>query len=247
MKKKIILMLTIIMSVCFITGCDSKKEEKKEETKARQSALDFKKEYEDINGKTAKGDMKYRSLDIKDNNPYVKVTPKEIVEKINNKETFYLYVGDPLCPWCRSGLEKMIEVANAEGIKDIYYIDFWDDDHKEILRDLYEVQTVDGETKAVKTQSATDEYKQILKAVESFAQDYTLTKDGKEYDTGKKRIMGGDHFYFEKGVAKKYVSLRSDKLKNAFDELTEEVLKDQEKKFTEFFTNGEVCTGEDNC
>jgi hypothetical protein len=59
--------------------------------------------------------------------------------------------------------------------------------------------------------------------------------------------MGGDHFYFEKGVAKKYVSLRSDKLKNAFDELTEEVLKDQEKKFTEFFTNGEVCTGEDNC
>ncbi len=246
MKKKFIVMLTIIMSLCLITGC-GKTEEKKEETKARQSALDFKEEYEALNDKVAKGDLKYRSLDIKENNPYVKVTPKEILEKIKNKETFYLYVGDPLCPWCRSGLEKMIEVANAEGIKDIYYIDFWDDDHNEILRDIYEVQTVDGKNKVVKTKDGVKEYAEILKAVEKFAQDYTLTKDDKEYEVGEKRIFGGDHFYFEKGVAKKYVSLRSDKLKNAFDELDEKVLKDQEKKFTEFFSTAEVCDGESNC
>ena len=33
------------------------------------------------------------------------------------------------------------------------------------------------------------------------------------------------------------MSLRSDKLAGAFDELTKEVLDDQEKVFTEFFNN----------
>ncbi len=236
MKRKFLIFTILIVSL-FITGC----------TKHRQSALDFKTEYEALNDKTAFKDLKYRALDINEDNPYIKVTPKEIVEKLENKESFYLYVGDPLCPWCRSGLEKMIEVAMNEGVKDIYYIDFWDDEHNEILRDLYEVQTEGKKTSVVKTKESTEEYAKILEAVKDFAQDYVLTKDEKTYETGTKRIMGGDHFYFENGVCKKYVTLRSPKLANAFDELTKEVLDDQEKSFKEFFSNTEVCNGKDNC
>ena len=134
MKKKLLVVLTVLIGLTALTGCTLFKKEH------RQAALDFKKEYEQINDKVARGDLKYRSLNINEDNPYVKVDPSEIVKKIENKETFYLYVGDHLCPWCRSGLEKAIEVAMKEGIKDIYYIDFWDDNHTEILRDLYTVE-----------------------------------------------------------------------------------------------------------
>jgi uncharacterized protein (UPF0212 family) len=183
-------------------------------------------------------DIKYRTLDINKKNPYVKVSIDEIAKKIENGETFYLYVGDHLCPWCRSGLEKAIEVAMNKGIKDIYYIDFWDDNHNEILRDLYTVEVnKKGKATFTKTKDATEAYTKILDAVKDYVQDYTIDKDGKTYNVGIKRIFGGDHFYFKDGKCTKYMSLRSDKLAGAFDELTKEVLDDQEKVFTEFFNN----------
>ena len=150
------------------------------------------------------------------------------------------YVGLDLTP-------KMIEVAKNQGIKEIYYIDFWDDQHNEILRDLYEVTVEKGKPTFNKTQDAVPGYDVLLNAVSSFVQDYTITKDGVEYNVGVKRVYGGDHFYFEEGVCKRYVSLRSDVLSNAFDELTEEVLNDQTTKFTEFFTHGNACDGESDC
>ena len=223
--KKFISIIVFMLTVIFvITGCS-------------KSSLDFKKEYESVNGKTLRGDIKYRSLYISKNNPYIKTTIEDIESKINNKESFYLYVGDSLCPWCRSGLEKMIEVAKKEKVKKIYYVDFWDDDHNEILRDLYDVEEKDGVISVVKIKDGLSGYNTLLNAVSDFVQDYTLTKDGKEYETGVKRIYGGDHFYFDNGKCVRYVSLRSDKLSNANDELTDEVLEDQENKFTHFLTS----------
>ena len=217
--------------------------------KPRQEAIAFKEEYEKVNSKVIKGDLKQRDLTIPEDNPYIKTDIKTIVEKIKNKETFYLYVGDSLCPWCRSGLDKMIEVAKKEGIKDIYYIDFWDDNHKEILRDLYEVEVNGKKVSYKKTQDAAEGYDELIESVKDYVQNYTIDKDGKTYDVGVKRTYGGDHFKFVDGKCIAYVSLRSDKLENALGELTEEVLKDQETKFTNFFktTNSNVCTGNSNC
>lgn len=231
MKKKGILLLLVLLIVVGLSACSFK-------TTKRQAALDFKHEYEQNNNQVLKGDLKYRALNISEDNPYVKVDPSEIVKKIENNETFYLYVGDHLCPWCRSGLEKAVEVAMNKGIKDIYYIDFWDDNHNEILRDLYTVEVnKKGKPTFNKTKDATEAYTKILDAVKDFVQDYTIDKDGKTYNVGVKRIFGGDHFYFKDGKCTKYMSLRSDKLNNAFDELNKEVLDDQEKVFTEFFNN----------
>ena len=237
MKKRIIFIILMIIGLFVFTGCDN------------QNAIDFKKEYEDVNGKTLKDDIKYRSLEIDKDNPYVKVSIDDIATKLKNKETFYLYVGDSLCPWCRSGLEKMIEVAKKENIETIYYVDFWDDNHNEILRDLYEIENEDEEGNVTfkKTRDAEKGYDVLLDNVSDYVQDYTIMKDGKEYNVGVKRVYGGDHFYFENGKCQKYVSLRSDKLANANDELTKEVLKDQESKFTSFFTSKNVCTGNENC
>lgn len=241
MKKNNIIAIAILMVVAsiFCVGCNK--------DKSKQSALDFKEEYEKVNEKVMIKDIKYRSLNIDEDNPYVKVSIDEIAKKIENEETFYLYVGDHLCPWCRSGLEKMIEVAKNEGIKTIYYVDFWDDNHNEILRDLYDVE-IDGEDiKIIKTQEETEGYKILYESVKDYIQDYTITKDGKEYNVGVKRVFGGDHFYFNKGKCERYVSLRVPSLNKATDELTKEVLQEQEDLFTKFFTLTNVCGIDSNC
>ena len=100
-NKKFLLALIITISLLFTFSC----------TKSDNA---FKQEYESVNGKVLTGEILYRALLIDENNPYRKVELEDIIAKLENKETFYLYVGDPLCPWCRSGLEKMIEVANKE-------------------------------------------------------------------------------------------------------------------------------------
>ena len=118
MKKVISLILILVITIT-LTACDSEKNNK--------DALSFKKEYESLNGKKNKKGTEYRELDIDDENSYVKVSAEKIVEMINNKGTFYLYVGDSMCPWCRSVLEKSIEVARDNDIEKIYYIEIWDD------------------------------------------------------------------------------------------------------------------------
>ena len=142
--------------------------------KPKETALAFKEEYEKVNGTTMKGDIKYRTLDINKKNPYVKVSIDDIAAKIKNGESFYLYVGDHLCPWCRSGIEKMIEVANREKIETIYYVDFWDDDHNEILRELYDVEVKGKKTSFKMTKEATEGYKVLYEAVKDMGLKITL-------------------------------------------------------------------------
>ena len=235
----VVALIAVAILIVFIGN--SKKEEYK------QSALDFKEEYEKVNGLTMRDDIKYRSLDIDKKNPYVKVSIDEIAKKINNKESFYLYVGDHLCPWCRSWIEKMIEVANREKIDTIYYVDFWDDEHNEILRDLYEVKQDGKKVKIVQTKEATEGYKVLYDAVKDYIQDYVITKDGKDYNVGVKKVYGGDHFFFNKGVCERYVTLRVPSLEKATDELTESVLKEQDETYTKLFVSKKACTGETDC
>ena len=129
MKKKVFLILILFIGL-FVTGCSAN----------NKDALKFKEEYEKINGdKTSYSDNKYRTLKIDKNNPYVYSSAKEILEKINNKETFYVYFGSSYCPWCRSVIEKSIESAQKNNIKKIYYVDIWNGFHNEILRDTYKL------------------------------------------------------------------------------------------------------------
>ena len=113
--KKILKYLFLVVLVLGVFGCGKKNE-------ATESALAFKKEYESLNGKTNASGKEHRTINISEDNPYIKIKPTELIEKINNKETFYVYFGDPLCPWCRSVLEKSIEVAKNKKINKIYYI-----------------------------------------------------------------------------------------------------------------------------
>ncbi|MDD6403340.1 MAG: hypothetical protein PUG33_04265 [Mollicutes bacterium] len=225
MKKKVFLILILFIGL-FVTGCSAN----------NKDALKFKEEYEKINGdKTSYSDNKYRTLKIDKNNPYVYSSAKEILEKINNKETFYVYFGSSYCPWCRSVIEKSIESAQKNNIKKIYYVDIWNGFHNEILRDTYKLN---DKNEAEKEKDGTKEYYKLLEKFDNLLEDYTLTTDdGEEVKVGEKRIFAPDFIYVENGVAKKITSATSENQKDADAKLTKEILKDEEKYFNNFFKN----------
>lgn len=219
--KKIILSFLLLLSIFTITGCATK------EAKA------FKEDYEKLNGTTNKSGKEHRRVNISEDNPFIEVSADEIVKKIDNKETFYVYFGSTLCPWCRSVIESAIKVAKQNNIKTIYYVDIWDDNGKEILRDKFEVK----DKKAVKVQDGTESYYKLLESFNDLLRDYKVTENDKEYETGEKRIYAPNYFYIKDGKAEKLVTGKSDKLTDSRGELTDEIKKDQENIFNDFFKN----------
>ena len=223
----IALVVIAIASVLFINVT-------KDDKKDNSSALEFKKEYEALNGKMARYNKPHRTLNIDEDNPYVKITPAEVIKKLENKEKFYLYVGDPLCPWCRSVIEQSIKSAKENAIDTIYYIDFWDDENNEILRDVYEYK--DGEV--VKTVEETKEYKKMLELCKDSLglRNYTIEDDkGNEIEVNTKRFFGPTFLFIKEGKFEKYTDGISSKKKSTIEELSDEVLEDMEEIFNVFF------------
>ena len=227
MKKRFLLVLVLLLAVFLVTGCG----------KDNKDALDFKKEYESLNGVVNKNGKEHRTITIDKDNPYVKVTPEKIVEMLDKNETFFLYVGDSLCPWCRSVLEKSIEVAHDYKIDKIYYIEIWDDEGTEILRDKYELNPI-----LTKTVEGTESYKTLLEKFDSVLSEYTLTDtEGHKISVGEKRIYAPNYFYVKNGKVEKMIDGISEKQTDSREELTPEMLKDEETEFKSLFDLANSC------
>ena len=96
----------------------------KKDKEEKTDAIKFKEEYESLNGTIREKDgQTIRTIKIDEENPIVYATAEEIVKKIEKKETFAVYFGFSDCPWCRSVLPTLIEVANDLKISKIYYVD----------------------------------------------------------------------------------------------------------------------------
>ena len=216
--KKVFLLLILFMIV--LTGCK------------QNDALAFKKEYEELNGVENMNGKVHRTIEISNDNPYSKIEPEKIVNMINAKETFYLYVGDPICPWCRSVIEKATEIAKSKKIEKIYYIDIWDDEGNEVFRDQYKL--IDGEV--TKTFDGVASYHALLEKFNDLLSDYNLTNEnGEKIAVGEKRIFAPTFFYVEKGELKRMTTGISALQTDSRGELTEEILKEEDEKFQEFF------------
>ncbi len=224
MKKKVILIL-IVLGVFGLTGCSFKEES--------SDALKFKEEYESLNGTSNSSGLEYRSVTISEDNPYVYKDAEKIVQMIENGETFYLYVGDKQCPWCRSVIEKSIEVAKEYDIKTIYYVNIWDDEHNEILRDVYKL---DSDNNPYLVSEGIDAYYKLLSYLDSVLSEYTLTtEDGEKVDVLEKRLYAPNYIYIENGTPIKLVEGISELQTNSREELTESILEDEAKQFEELF------------
>jgi len=225
MGKKIIVLFLIIISIFLITGC----------RKNNADAKKFSEEYEKLNNtKAPYGDNEnYRNISIPKNNSFVYSNAKEILEMIDNKETFYVYFGSAHCPWCRSVIEKAVEVANKNKVEKIYYVNIWKGFHEEILRDTYEIG---DNNKPNKVKDGSKEYYKLLNKFDNLLEDYTLTTDNNEkINVGEKRIFAPNFIYVEKGKAKKIITGISKKQTKYNSKLNKNILADEKKIFNNFF------------
>ena len=214
--KKIILSLLIVLSVFTLTSCGDK------EVK-NTDAIKFKEEYEKLNGKKNSNGVTYREVEIDEDNPFVFATAEEIQEKIDNKETFAVYFGFNSCPWCRSIITTLVEVADDLNIEKIYYVDVLD------IRDTYELNS---KNKPEKTKDGSEGYNEIINSLESVLSDYTLTTEkGKTVKVGEKRIYAPNLVSVVDGKAQKLNTGISEMQTDSMMELTDEMKKDTYDQF----------------
>lgn len=233
--KKLALMFLVLLVMVTLTGC------KNDEVK-KTMVNEFKNEYESLNGKS-NDYFEYRTVSIDEENPFEFVSIDDIVKKIEDKETFYVYFGDSQCPWCRSVIEQAIKSAKENNVNKIYYVKIWKDFHEEVVRDVYKLNS-NNEPEFDRT--ASDSYYKVLKYFDSVLSDYVLTDiDGNKIFTGEKRIFAPNFIFVEDGKAVRMVEGISSLQKGYNDDLTDDIISDEKKIFDEFFSI-KFCKS-DNC
>ncbi len=237
MKKRVLIYLLLVVSLIAFSGCFSSKDEKID----NKAALAFKEDYESLNGKTNSKGKEHRTIELSEDNRFVEITMEELMKKIDNGDSFYVYFGSRLCPWCRSVIEMADKVSRENDIEKIYYIDIWDDEGNELIRDQYVIDE-DGKLKLEK--EGTEDYKKLLELFDSLLREYTVKdNNGEDVAVGEKRIYAPNFFYISKGKAVRMVTGKSELQKDSREELTQEMLDQEEKVFDKFFINAcdETC------
>ena len=246
MKNRFLLLAFILFTSLSLLGCSIKNNNKDDGKDVSMNytfdSIKFKKSYESLNGKQSKNGSNYRSINIDEDNPFVYITAEELIEKIDNKESFYVYFGSNKCPWCRSVIEQATKWAKEHDVSKVYYVEIWDEDGNEILRDKY---TLNSDNKLEKTIDGTEAYYQLLERFDSLLEDYTLKdKNGKTVNVNEKRIFAPNFVYVKDGQALVLVTGISDKQENATSELTSEIVNDEATTFNGFFATYQTCLEE---
>lgn len=212
MKKIIMIILLIVLLV----GCSSKGEQ-------LSDSLKFKEEYESLNDeKNENNGKKYRTLNIDGDNSFVYKEASDIVDMMDNKETFVVYFGFASCPWCRSIILPLIKVTNDLEIYRVYYVD---------VKEIRDTMTIDENGEIIIEKKGTDDYYQLMERLDSVLENYMLTdQNGNEVDTGKKRIYAPNIVAVVAGEVKEMTDGISGKQTDAYMELTSDMVQESYDK-----------------
>ena len=209
--KKRILFLFFFLSL-FLFGCG-----KKEMT----DALRFKNEYEALNGEKYY-DKEVRKLEIDEDNLISYVSVEELTKMIEGKQSFVLYLGFPECPWCRSVIPTLFQVARDLGIDAIYYINI-----KE-MRDSYQL---DDSGNAVLEKKGSKDYQKLLALFDAVLDDYTLTtENGEKVNVLEKRIYAPSIISVVDGKPQEKTDGISDQQTDAYMDLSYSIQKEMYDK-----------------
>ncbi len=158
-------------------------------------AMKFKREYEKYNNKKTDSGKEYLNLNIESNNPMKYKSADDLIDIISNK-TGIIYLGFPECPWCRNAISVLLDVAEENDIKDIYYFNIKNERDSYTLEDSKLVYEKDENGNEIK---GTKDYSKLLKALDSVLFDYVLEIDEKKYETGVKRIYAPSVIFIKDG------------------------------------------------
>ena len=224
MKKKYFLL--ILMICVFFTGCAKKTDTDR-----------FINEYESLNGKINEKGIEYRELDLDDDVNIVYKSEDDIVNAIENEETFIVYFGFASCPWCRSVVPTFLEVAEDKDLHQIYYVDI------KTIRDTLKIGN-DGEIETVN--EGTEGYYRLLELFDNVLNNYVVNDNKNiEVDVKEKRIYAPSMISVVNGDTKMMVSGISDYQVDPNEKLTKKIVEDMEDKFEKLIDSlheGNMCT-----
>ena len=210
--RKIITIVLVSLSLFLLTGCVDK----------TTDAYKFKEEYESINNEDNGHGNKYRELNIPIANPMVYQTTTDIVKRVENKETFIVYFGFKECPWCRSVITELINVAKDKGVDTIYYVD---------VKDIRDVKQIDEYNNIITVQEGDKDYLTLIESFSNVLSDYTLTKDNEKVSTGEKRIYAPNIIVVSNGTAVQMEEGTPESLTDPYSKLTKKQKKEIYNKF----------------
>lgn len=167
----------IVIIAC---GCGFLAFQKVEDTPVITDAVKIKEEYEMLNEKINDNNLKYPTVTLSDDNPFVYRSESEIIDILNNK-TGVIYFGFSSCPWCRSVLPILEDAAREAGLAQVFYLD---------IQNIRDVLELDENDKVVTSKEGSNGYYQIVELLDEYLSKYSLTNEkGEEISTGKKRLF----------------------------------------------------------
>lgn len=215
-----IILLMIYLIIIALSNNDNVKE-------GTIGKIDFKSVYEELNNKKAEKGKKYREISIPEKHPFKTVEAEDIIDMIDDKESFVVYFGFPECPWCRSVLETLMVSARENNISKIYYVNV-----KEI-RDEYKFDSDAGDI--IKSGNGTEEYKELVEKLDNILEEYEVSNGDEKVDVGEKRIYAPNIITVVNGEAIGMTSGISKFQKDAYDKLTNQMKVDSKTQFDDLF------------
>lgn len=230
-------MIIGVILVFLLAGCT------KQEQKIKPDGERFKEEYESLNGKENTYEKEYRSLKLDKENPIIYKSPKEIIQMMDEKETFVIYFGFASCPWCRSVIPSLLEVAQDLGITEIYYVD---------VSKIRDTLKIEENGSIITEKEGTDDYYILLEKLDSVLEEYTLTdKENNTVSTGKKRIYAPNIISIIDGIPTELTDGISENQADAYMELSDKILEESYDKIKCSIQciadSREVCSAKTKC
>ena len=221
-QKILVLIIVLIVIIAGVFGVYAYKHKDEKSCKTEETdAIKFKREYEEYNDKNYDNGKPYFNISLSNKNLFKYITEENAV-KFLNEGTGVIYFGFPQCPWCRSLVPYLEEISENYGIDQIYYLNIKD------IRDTYKIE----DKKAVIDIKGTDSYYELLKVLDNYLTDYSITDEkGKKYETGVKRlyapttvvVKNGKIVGFNEGTVDsqaKFVALTDEEIKELKDKLS---------------------------
>ena len=210
--------------------------------KNNTDAMIFKREYESLNGKiNEKNDLEYPSVSISSNNPFIYKELPDIVNLINNRETFLVYFGFESCPWCRNIVPNIIKAASDLKINEIYYVNIKNSRNVMIINEDNNLETI---------KMGTDAYYKLINLLDNVLDDYELINlKGKTVNAGK-RIYAPNIIAVINGKAVDITTGISDKQTDPYINMDDKMQKESYEKIKEVLSNLKVdnaCSAQTAC
>lgn len=185
--------------------------------------------------------IKIRDVKIEKDNPFVYKTAEEIVDLIENGESFIVYFVFSKCPWCRSMIETFIKTAKENNIDKIYYVD---------IEEIRNVIEYDKDGNLVTTKNGTPDYYDLVNKLNSVLNQYTLNNNGEEVAIGEKRIYAPNVVLVNNGEPVEMIDPIENIIKDPASEITKEQKEEMSNKIKCLFScmkKGNTCSIKTKC